>query len=286
MSYRLVENAIRDALAGILPETLPDRAAALAAYASAREAQGFASRPGQLLSGEGDNAKLAKGEGVRLWMLALAPAATSGNDICPHSTESCRAHCVAWSGNGMFPKVGRARVARTRLLVDSPTMFLRLLVDALDAETSKGDCAVRLNGFSDIRWERVLPDWFWVRYGAVRFYDYTKHPLRSRRSLPANYTLTYSVTERSTAAQVAANLKAGRSVAAVVETRGGKVRGTGKYRPLPDVGAEVTVVDGDENDRRFDDPAGSLVLLRRKGSLGSGDPLVQSGNRLRVLTAV
>jgi hypothetical protein len=216
-------------------------------------------------------------------MLALAPAELSLHNVCPHSTAGCREHCVAYSGNGKYNTVINARIARTTFLVDNPVEWFSLLVHLLDKETSKSDIAVRLNGFSDIRWERVLPEWFWVRYATTTFYDYTKHTSLSRPSitLPKNYTLTYSVTERTTEKMFRRELST-RNVAVVVETRGGMLRKTGKYRELPKV--SVNSVDGDKNDRRFDDPAGSVVMLRRKGTLPVDSPLVVKNNRLLSLT--
>jgi hypothetical protein len=168
--------------------------------------------------------------------------------------------------------------------LDEPRAFVSLLVHLLDRKVAKGDIAVRLNGFSDIRWERVLPGWFWTRYANVTFYDYTKHSLSSRpiATMPDNYTLTYSVTERTTVAQLQREL-AERNVAMVVDVRGGKRR-DGTYRPLPIV--KHRVVDGDKNDRRFDDPDGSIVMLRRKGTLPSHDPLVVGDKRLAILDAL
>ena len=37
----------------------------------------------------------------------------------------------------------------------------------------------------------------------------------------------------------------------------------------------ATVVDGDTDDRRYSDPPGAIVMLRRKGTLKAGDPLVR-----------
>jgi len=283
-NYGSLESHLIESLAGMTPDDMMTRRDAELTYAEHRSTFGFAKTAGKLLSDEGENEKLAKGEGVALIMLALAPHSASGiADVCPFSTESCRAHCVAFSGNGLFPAVLRARQARTAFLVGDPRAFVSLLVHTLDRELNKRDLAVRLNGFSDIRWERVLPAWFWDRYSDVQFYDYTKHSVRSRpvATMPAKYALTYSVTERSTATGIAREVASGRSVAVVVDVKGGKPRGASELRPLPFAG----MVDGDTNDRRFDDPGGSVVALRYKGSLRSGDPLVVNNDRLAAIMA-
>jgi hypothetical protein len=133
---------------------------------------------------------------------------------------------------------------------------------------------MRLNTYSDVRWERILPADFFDVFARVAFYDYTKHPLRSRPadSLPANYVLTYSYSERDTPAKARAMVAAGRNVAAVVSTRGGLI--DGKLRPVPRELFGLPVVDGDKNDDRFRDRAGVIVALRRKHTLAAESPFV------------
>lgn len=278
MTYRTLELSLTASLSSVAQIDLPSKRDAETAYARHRANAGFKPTKGQLLSEEIE--KLKKGDGVKLVMLALAPAEASGFNVCPHSTSGCREFCVAKAGNGAYPAVMRARIARTRFLVENPREFLSLLIHTLDAGLKRNDLAVRLNGFSDIRWERVLPGWFWQRYNHVTFYDYTKHSVLSRPvdTMPANYLLTYSVTERTSDKQIAREMAAGRNIAVVVETKGGIVRNTGKLRDLPTI--PTLTVDGDKNDRRFNDPEGSVVMLRRKGSLPVDNPLVVSNERL------
>lgn len=280
LKYKQLETDLAKALRNVELDDLPSLFDARRDYAEARARNGFKALVGELLTDETGNEKLAKGDGVRLFMLALAPHTTSSiGNLCPFSTPSCRDSCVAFSGNGGFPAVLRARRARVEFLVSNPASFLRVLVDILDKAVAKSDIAVRLNGFSDIRWERVLPDWFWARYSDVKFYDYTKHSMASRPKLPKNYSLTYSVTEKSTNSEILKAKSAGRSIAVVVPVRGGKLRTTGVLRPLPFTG----MIDGDINDRRFNDPAGSVVALRMKGSLRPEDGLVIPVERLERL---
>lgn len=284
MNYKALEIRLAKGFGKIhSPSHLLPRKVAEGAYATHRSRQGFACTPGQLLSTEIE--KLKKGDGTELVMLALAPAELSGYNVCPHSTAGCREHCVAYSGNGKYPAVTRARIARTTFLVEHPESFLSLFCHLLDAKLAKGAVAVRLNGFSDIRWERVLPVWFWERYRDVQFYDYTKHTSVSRppSTVPANYKLTYSVTERTSATVLERELSVGRNAAMVVSVKGGLLR-DGSLRPLPDVPG--IVVDGDKNDRRYDDPDGSFVFLRRKGSLPVDSPLVVDNERLLDLCSV
>lgn len=292
MTPAQLERHLVDHLAHLTPDSLPTVAAAKLARAGIRGRYGFKVAHAPLLTPPDGNEKARKGRGLPVWTLSLAPAATSGLAETCAFRGACAAPCVAHAGNGGFPASVRARQARVALLVEDPGAFLALLVAELDAATADGrgrrnarSAAVRLNTFSDLRWERILPTWFWTRYSRARFYDYTKHPLRSRPAgtLPANYSLTYSVSERTTWRELSAQRAAGRTVAVVVQVRGGKDRATGRMRPLPSVPAGVPVVDGDADDRRYVDPPGAVVILRRKGTLRADDPLVTDPTRLAYL---
>ena len=47
--------------------------------------------------------------------LSLAPASTSGNNVCSSSSEGCRKACIFTSGNAMiFPKINKIRIKKTR----------------------------------------------------------------------------------------------------------------------------------------------------------------------------
>ena len=270
-----LERTIGNSLRNVTFSDLPSVADARKVYGAIRGAHGFTPQPGLFLSEPDAIAKYGEGEGRAIYGMALAPHRASQWNACAFE-DSCADPCVAGAGNGGFSSTQRARIVRTELWAEHPKVALALLVGGLDKAIAKWgatNVAARLNTFSDVRWERVLPAWFWTRFGLVKFYDYTKHPLRSRPELPGNYSLSYSVSPRSTKAEVARQRAAGRSVAVVVETRGGKLR-DGSKRPLPTV-MSATVVDGDTDDRRYADPPGAIVMLRRKGTLKAGDPLVR-----------
>jgi hypothetical protein len=96
---------------------------------------------------------------------------------------------------------------------------------------------------------------------AMQFYDYTKLPKPHLRTLP-NYHLTYSVSERSTAADIRGAFKHRINCAVVVDVA--------KGQPIPATHTEHGItrptIDGDVNDLRFQDPIGVYVVLRWKGS--------------------
>lgn len=264
---------------------LPSIRDARRAYATVRAEQGFKDRPGLFLSDETDITKLSVGIGRHTLALALPPAMSSGvADLCAWA-DHCIAACVGTGGSNRYESAARGKTARLLLLLTDAPSALALICHGLDLAQAKygpSGVGMRLNTYSDLRWERILPAWFWHRYANVAFYDYTKHPIRSRRAstMPTNYRVTYSVSPRSTDAEIQRQRDAGRSVAVVVTVRGGKDRQTGSYRPLPVDADGTATVDGDKDDRRYTDPPGAVVMLRRKNGLGAEDPLVVSDARL------
>ena len=113
---------------------------------------------------------------------------------------------------------------------------------------------VRLNGSSDVVWERSFPEVF-KRFPDVTFYDYTKIPSRLRTRLPENYHLTFSRSEENDA-QALELLRHGVNVAVVFADLQGAIRdGYRGHR----------VVNGDETDCRPMDAKGVIVGLSPKG---------------------
>lgn len=212
-----------------------------------------------------DNAKTVKGrkKGFATAILYLAPVDLSGFQVCPMASQGCKAACLNTAGQGRFSSVQAARIAKTRAYFQQRTAFLAQLVDELSKFVAKAKAAgmvpvVRLNGTSDILWERVpLPTGernVMERFPDVQFYDYTKHNPAKRLNLPTNYRLTYSLSDDPASEERAkAALVMGWSVAAV-------------FKPhLPETYMGAPVVDGDEDDLRHLDAAGVIVGLKAKG---------------------
>jgi hypothetical protein len=110
--------------------------------------------------------------------------------------------------------------------------------------------AVRIDGSTDTGYGATLaPD-----FPAVRFYDYTKGLAHLAPPRPANYHLTYSVSELSPAdlTPIAENL------AVVFDIRKGEA--------LPETFAGRIVIDGDTHDARFMDPPDVVVGLSFKAA--------------------
>lgn len=217
------------------------------------------------------NAKTVKGrkKGYYTAVLYLAPATVSGYQVCPKSTDGCRAACLNTAGRGQMWGVQAARVRKTKMFFEQRKEFMLLLEREISRfiRWTKGQAAkkhkklipvVRLNGTSDIKWESVsfvgvdgktyksMMD----RFPTIQFYDYTKHTLRHP---PTNYAITFSLAENNDADAKKA-LDRGLNVAVVFN----KLPAQAKY-------SNTRVVNGDENDLRFLDPKRSIVALKAKG---------------------
>jgi hypothetical protein len=231
---------------------------AKAAYASFRADAGWATRnDARLLSWADENLKLGK-SGNAAVSLSLAPANSSGHNVCDASTSECRRGCVASSGNGAYPAVQRGRATKTRFLMANPQAFVTLLAYELRLAL-KRDPAMqcRLNTFSDLRWEIIAPALFDL---GVTFYDYTKRT--DRDAMPTNYDLTFSASEHTSDAVISDTVASGMNVAVVL--------GVKRKDDLPTTYLGIPVVDGDKTDERHLDPSGVIVGLRAKGKMRGG----------------
>jgi len=206
------------------------------------------------------NPKLMKGEkkGYLSFVLHLSPADVSGYETCPKRTAGCTAACLNTAGRGGMFKPGgtntiqEARKRKTRMFFEQRDEFLV----ALEADIRKGIKqaekkgmvpAFRLNGTSDIAWEKYG---IIQKFPEVQFYDYTK--IRNRKvAALSNYHLTFSKADGNDM-DVRLAASAGMNVAVV-------------FKDVPDAYIGRTVIDGDDTDLRFLDPKGVVVGLKAKG---------------------
>lgn len=235
------------------------------------------SEPLRLLSPFNDKSPKGEAHGFLTAMLYLAPAQVAGGKtVCPHSTEACRAGCLFTAGRGKTPRVESARIRRTRWYHDDREGFMRALDGDLELLQTIADhaglrLAIRLNGTSDVLWERetVGGRSLFDIHSRARFYDYTNTPPEHRK-VPSNWHLTHSLADHPLARAVE-HLRAGRNVAAVVPET--EKAGAPDWFTVGDT--EVRVVDGEAHDLRFLDPSPALVLLKPKGRLTRGGPMVR-----------
>ena len=226
----------------------------------------------KLLTDQASNPKTAKAQDSAYLtaILHLAPARLSGKNLCARSTKGCREACLNTAGrggiNGADNNIQRRRIARSHMFLhDRESFQAQLIVDLIKLSvyaTKIGKRpAVRLNGTSDIGWERIKVPGFrniMEAFPNMIFYDYTKHTYSKRPpcKLPHNYFLTFSRAENNHK-ETLDSLSNGRNVCVVF--------GVKKDAPLPTSWNGYAVIDGDLSDLRFLDRTGVVVGVRAKG---------------------
>lgn len=216
--------------------------------------------PNNLLNRGGD-AKTIKGEkkNWKTYIMYMSPftANSMGVNVCPHASAGCAAACLNEAGRGGFTSsVQKGRRNKTEFYLQNRQGFLEKLYKELTNISKRHageNIAIRLNGTSDIRWEK-----FKVRDGKnlmelfpnLQFYDYTKNYLRFDIELPKNYSLVFSRSETNHEKAIEL-LKKGVNVAMVFDNP-----------PTSFEGFEV--VDGDETDLTFLQRQGVILGLKYK----------------------
>jgi hypothetical protein len=207
------------------------------------------------------NPKLMKGEkkGYLSFVLHLAPADLSGYETCPKRTAGCTSACLNTAGRGGIFKKGestnviqQARIRKTKMFFENREQFLADLENDIrlgikQAEKQGLIPAFRLNGTSDIAWEKYG---IIEKFPNVQFYDYTKMRNRKVAHLK-NYHLTFSKADGNDL-DVRLAAEAGMNIAAV-------------FKNVPETYIGRTVINGDDTDLRFLDPKGVVVGLKAKG---------------------
>ena len=209
------------------------------------------------------NKKLEKSTpGYRILGLALAPYNFSGvTNVCPWAGE-CAKKCIWTSGLNAIPAAKNSKIAKTQYFAANRALFISQLdaeitVEKIRAQRDGLKLAVRLNLYSDIVWDAIARELF-ERHLDVIFYDYTKRPSKLGMNLPENYSLTYSLNEKTTE-QEFQSWMAIANVAAVFAVKRGEA--------LPSHFKGYPVIDGDIHDARFLDKQGVIVGLRAKNGL-------------------
>jgi hypothetical protein len=227
-----------------------------------RNAQFFRMTKSLPLLASNSDAKTSKGFALKFLtdILYLAPANEGGfGNLCVNASAGCLAVCLFTAGRGRMSNVRLGRIRKTRLFfTDKKAFFMQLNKDIVRgikraAKLGMTYC-VRLNGTSDIPWERLG---VMQQFPNVQFYDYTKSVSRAlahaRGEMPANYHLTFSRSE-SNEVEALQVLAAGGNVAVVFDSAN-----------YPTTWNGYTVANGDSSDLRFLDAKNVVVALYAKG---------------------
>jgi hypothetical protein len=212
-----------------------------------------------------------KGEklGVLTGVMYLAPFNLSGFQVCPKASDGCKAACLFTAGRGIYSKTQNSRINKTRWFFEDRESFMETLVKDVIRLVRKANRmnmipAIRLNGTSDIAWEKMSCVVDGVKYASimeafseVQFYDYTAILGRTKAVKLPNYQLTFSLKENNDKDAKKAILQ-GYNVAVVMRLK--------RKESKPATWAGYPVVNGDETDVRFFDPDhGHIVGLFPKG---------------------
>jgi len=221
----------------------------------------FSEKPSRLL-GIASDAKTIKGlkYEVLTGILYLIPSDGSGFNLCPMATiAKCKGPCLNTAGRGAMGSVQMSRLRKTLFYLQYPEEFEALLIKDIRrvvrmALRKHFVPAIRLNGTSDIRWEREFPGIFEL-FSDVSFYDYTKLYNRNVHNIP-NYDLTFSYS----------GVPAFLPYVDKAIAKGMRMAVVFKHKDkIPNTFVGMTCVDGDDSDIRFNDPHGVVVALYAKG---------------------
>ena len=181
--------------------------------------------------------------------------------ICPYQDiAKCKNACLNTAGlGGVYPSIQKARQRKTDLFLNDRDEFMRQLVHDIEkfiraCDRKEKKPAIRLNGTSDIQWEKIDIDGqnIFEMFPQIQFYDYTKIPTRKVDKIP-NYHLTWSYSE--------ANEKYAEMFDQVPNNKAVVFR----TKDLPSMFRGLKVIDGDTHDMRFLDKPNSVVGLKAKG---------------------
>jgi len=216
------------------------------------------------------SAKTVKGEKLGYFTMVqyFMAADKSGYNVCPKATEACRDLCLGHNSGRMgMTTVQKAQYNRTINFMENREAHMDQLVDEIGrgiryAHNKDLTPVIRLNGTSDIRWENMSVQGYpnlMEMFADYQFYDYTK--LENRRNIPVNYDLTFSRSENNGAAceQMLAD-----GVRIAVCGTGDPFSGTPLSWGYP-------IMDGDEHDLTFLQPAPSILWLQAKGKKAKED---------------
>ena len=223
------------------------------------------------LIGVGSNAKTVKGDGSEYMtgIMYLKPFKTiiEGKtfNVCALAEKAqCHKGCLVSAGRGKMSSVQRGRERKTVWYHTDRIGFMDALINDITTfrrrQRKNGvQPCVRLNGTSDILWEKAG---IMEQFPDVQFYDYTKIVKRAYTDLPPNYHLTLSYSEK--------HMDYADSVHQAVLDTGVNMAVVFRHS-LPDTFRGLRVIDGDKDDLRFLDPKGVVVGLVAKGKKAKQD---------------
>ena len=186
-----------------------------------------------------------------------------GKDVCVNY-KGCIKTCLAFTGFAkIFPSVNKSRQAKKDLYVNQKSVFMKQLVKEIALQEKRAykkvkKAVVRLNGFTDIDWEKQEFDYtgrnIFNSFPNVQFYDYTADANKVLNNQHKNYHLTFSHKsgkDSDNTIECMSLFQDGINIAVVDNPSNREKFGT-------------ISIDGDQSDFRFLDKSGSIVWLSFK----------------------
>lgn len=219
------------------------------------------------LGSVGLSSKMAKGlkYNEATYILYLAPANSSGYEVCPLRTAECTFACLNESGRNKIDvkenRINNARIKKTKLFFEDREFFMGWLVDEISKEKKKAESAgmkfsVRLNGTSDLDPTTFKLDGKNILelFPETMFYDYTKVKKRFKLlEKYSNYDLTFSFSGH--------NME---DCIELLDNKRGRIAMVFEGNKLPIEWNGYEVIDGDLYDMRYVDDEGVIVGLKFK----------------------
>jgi hypothetical protein len=206
----------------------------------------------------------AKKYGELTYALYLAPARSSGYEVCPGRTKECTKLCLNESGmntmvrNDRGDMINDSRITKTRLFFEHREFFMKWLSYEILAAQRKAirmtyQFSVRINNTSDISPLDLVLDGKNILelFPTIMFYDYTKIEDRIKlMELYPNYNVTYSYT--------------GYNLTECELMLLNKINVAVVFKNVPDTFMGYKVINGDLNDLRHHDEKGVVIGLKYK----------------------
>jgi hypothetical protein len=221
---------------------------------------------GKLIA-SGADAKTVKGNGDKYEtaIMYMQPWKSSGINVCANAEiAGCIDGCLFTAGRGAMNTVQAARAKKTAwFAADRDGFMAQLVVDVTKfikyCDKQGVMPVIRLNGTSDIRWERIAVDDYaniFDMFPKVQWYDYTKIANRKIENV-SNYHLTFSYSEANPLYKKQIEIAKAKGMNMAVVFR--------SVDAIPHHFMDRPVISGDADDLRFLDPDGVVVSLYAKG---------------------
>lgn len=202
-----------------------------------------------------------------VYTIYLAPANSSGFEVCPGRSKECTDLCLNESGRNRHMdknvnKINSCRIKKTQLFFTEHKFFMSWVIHEINVGITRAKkigyrFSVRLNNTSDIS-----PEMFFIKengikknllqlFPDVQFYDYTKVSGRVElmKKYP-NYDITFSFD--------------GYNLKQCLRMLDNNIRVAMVFKNMRESYLGFNVIDGDKYDMRYLDPKKCIVGLKYK----------------------